>query len=219
MRNFRELINILLPPRCYICNAGILTDKFSNICDNCLNDLKKMVFPHPREISYERYRIKYFSTYTGKTKRLIHLLKFQKHRDLGPVFKEIFSVILNGIVKENDPDIISYIPAHYLKKYLIRGFDQNEFLLKYLLEEKHLDLIKRIIRRKRYTRPLYNLSLQERRAQLEGAFYACRYCIMDKRILLFDDIYTSGTTIGEALKTISSHQPEQVDIISLCHGY
>ncbi len=217
----KEMINILLPPRCYICSSSILRDKYTNICDSCLKELKDSVFNSPEKIALKESNLYlyYFSKYTGSVKKIIHLLKFQKNTDLTSIFREIFSAPFSSLLKLLNPDTITYIPSHFIKKLVIRGFDQNEILLKTLIDRENIYKLRKILKRKRYTSPLYNLSLQQRQKQLNNAFSARQCLIEDRKLIIFDDIYTSGTTVMEAVKSIRVYKPEKIDIISLCHGY
>lgn len=220
MKIFKDISNILIPSKCIFCQNSTIESYFANTCDYCYEEMKNFIFISPDEIVLPDSKVFYFSKYTGIIKELIHRLKFQKQLKLLPVIKSLYTDKINNLLEDIEADLIIYIPVHYIKKLFIRGFDQNEELLKVLLSKNQKYKTRKVLRRRKYTKPLYNLSLQQRQKELKNAFYLSNiHYIPRNHIVIFDDIYTSGTTINEAVKEISIHNPLKISIISLCHGY
>lgn len=221
MRIIREFSNILIPPHCYLCTKQILEDEFSTICNNCLNELTGCIFSYPQEIDLKSYKVYYFSTYAGLIKKLIHLLKFSKQLSLLSIFKRLYSNPLNSLLNEISPDALTYVPVHIIKRFFVRGFDQNEKLLHTLLDRTYKTKLKKLLYRAKYTKPLYNLTLAERKKELSRSLSISaknKKYIHHNNIIVFDDIFTSGTTINEAFSVIDQHCPENISVVSLCHG-
>ena len=95
----------------------------------------------------------------------------------------------------------------YLKK---RGYNQSQLLskaLSSLLDIPYQDTLRKIKR----TKKQHRLKYAERKTNLTGAFEVIdKELIKDKRILLIDDIVTSGYTLGNCAKKLSSAKPELI---------
>lgn len=134
--------------------------------------------------------------YGGVIRRLIHSYKYGDMPRLAPVMARSMADYLRGGGTELRADCITYVPIHK-NRLRQRGFDQSELLA------LHLSILLGVpgaglIARTRDTKPQYELSALERRENVEGAFcFAGGYETSGKKIILVDDIYTTGATIGE----------------------
>ena len=96
-------------------------------------------------------------------------------------------------------DLIIPVPIHWSRRYY-RGFNQSELLC----ERFSRELIEtRLLKRVRATRPQVGLTPDERRQNLRNAF-ACGKDITGKKVLLVDDVITTGHTVGECAKTLKN---------------
>lgn len=220
MGPFECLSRLIIPSRCIFCAQSTIEEMHHSICDECLLDLKSSVSKIPLELFDSGHRLYYFSSYTGKIKKLVHLLKYKKNLDILFIFKDLYFQVINTLAEELKPDLITYIPVHAVKRIFIRGFDQNEKLLETLLDKVQKPKLRKILYRKKYTRPLYDLSVDKRQIELKSAFCLKReYYLPHNHIIIFDDIYTSGTTAREAISQLSMRSPKKITLVSLCHGY
>lgn len=95
-----------------------------------------------------------------------------------------------------------------------RGYNQAEVFAEKLAEEMELPVNARLIRRVKKTKRQKELGPAERRKNLEGAFALAKpgqmkYC----RILLVDDIYTTGSTVDAIASLLKVNGAEQVDFV------
>lgn len=96
------------------------------------------------------------------------------------------------------PELIVPVPLHPLDQYL-RGFSQTDWLCRALSAELSIPWEKKALRKIRRTKKQHVLSQKERRSNLAGAFCARSAArINGKRILLVDDVFTTGSTLKEA---------------------
>lgn len=134
--------------------------------------------------------------YEGRGKQAVQRLKFSRATALAkPMSEKLrrFAIDL-GL---SEVDFIIPVPIHWTRRFL-RGFNQSELLC----EEIGASLVRtNILRRKRATRPQVGLTPDERRQNLLNAF-ECRSDVSGKRILLVDDVITTGHTVGECAKTL-----------------
>jgi ComF family protein len=103
-------------------------------------------------------------------------------------------------------DCVAPIPIHWTRR-AHRGFNQSELLAQRL--PARLDLLMRV----RRTPPQVGLSRSERQKNLEGAFEAAE-AVRGKRILLVDDVLTSGSTARECAKALHAKGAIEVGILT-----
>ena len=104
--------------------------------------------------------------------------------------------------REGDYDLISWVPVSRLRK-LRRGYDQVELLAKAVGAELGVEPVKCLLKI-RHTSPQSRLSGQaQRRANVLGAYRVLEpEQIVGKRILLLDDVITTGATVGECARVL-----------------
>lgn len=99
-------------------------------------------------------------------------------------------------------DLIVPVPIHE-KRYRERGFNQSEWIGKFLSERIQRPCLKKVLKRTRYTNPQTQLNREERLKNLKGAFQVMdEEVILGKRILVIDDVFTTGSTIQETAKEL-----------------
>lgn len=116
------------------------------------------------------------------------------------------------------PDLIAPVPMHWWKR-LIRGTSAAETLACSLASTKSLPIASDLLRCRRYTKTQSLLTGEERRLNVKGAFAASRrYDISGARILLVDDVITTGATCDSAAKVLLEAGAGAVYAISIARG-
>lgn len=149
--------------------------------------------------------------YTGRAAQAVKRLKFERATALAePMSLEI----AEGVAAiEVEFDTIVPVPIHWLRR-MQRGFNQAELLCRRL----DPDLVQPSwLRRIRATRPQVGLSTRERLRNLEGAFSADP-AVLGQRILLIDDVVTSGGTAAECARTLRKAGADWVGILTFAAG-
>ncbi len=138
--------------------------------------------------------------YGGPIKKLIHDVKYNDMpRHTTYIAQKMFDLI-NRLGTE--ADLISYVPVHK-SRLSDRGFDQSEMIAAHLSYLMGLPFEKLFVRTKK-TRPQFELSASERAENMKGAFSLADGIIIEgKKILLVDDIYTTGASMNECIKLIA----------------
>lgn len=113
-------------------------------------------------------------------------------------------------------DLIVPIPLHWRRKRK-RGYNQAEIIAKNLEKLTGLPVDTRLIVRKKYTEPQKALDHKKRKKNLRGVFEVKRN-LSHKRILLIDDIYTTGSTIDEAAKVLLGKGHNKVWFLTISIG-
>lgn len=188
----------LVEKSCVVCGLDFKMGSQGYICDECLNDITPGVVPC-REHSEFIESCRVFSAYEGVLREALRTLKFRSVKPLAYELGKRFSAHMKEFIEEVRPDLISYVPVHTFRMWN-RGFDHNVALLEGA-EIEFTSLLNRV----KHSAPLASKGKEERIKAVSGAFSLIREkvsLIENKRILVFDDILTTGATssqVGELL--------------------
>ena len=196
---FTEILNFIYKKSCLICHSK---KENSFLCSKCENQIEFNDFCLLKIID----NIQFFSccNYSGIPQKLIRLLKFHKKKFLAEnISKLMFKYIEKLNFDFSDYEIIC-VPLHK-KKQKKRGFNQCELisieLSKLLNIPYNFGLIKRI----KNTKSMYNLKKPERIENLKDAFEVNKNEFHNKKLLIIDDIVTTGTTLTEMIKELKNN--------------
>ncbi len=135
-----------------------------------------------------------FGSYEGPLRKLIHLFKYAKVETLALPLSRF---LVRAIPLEQRFDLIIAMPMHWRKRWE-RGFNQAELLARPIAKRYGVKLSTNL-RRKRYTNPQAGLSERQRQENLKDSFAVKRpERIAGQRILLVDDVFTTGATLRAA---------------------
>ena len=146
-------------------------------------------------------------------KEIIHQLKYEPFvKDLAKTLTELiiahFFLLDNKKVWENK--ILVPIPLER-KKLKWRGFNQAEEIAKELANKLGIPLLTECLKKIKITLPQAELSEKERKGNIKGAFLARNTnLIKNKKVLLVDDVYTTGATMEEAAKVLKEAGAKEV---------
>jgi ComF family protein len=133
----------------------------------------------------------------GQLAVALRRLKFHRRREvaraLGPLLAGPLARAAAGA------DLIVPVPLHWRRRSA-RGFNQAQLLARFA---GAAPLAPRVLRRRRATRPQTGLDRRARARNLAGAFRVPHpAAVRDRRILLFDDVVTTGATMNEAARAL-----------------
>jgi len=216
-----NLLDLLFPKKCVGCGKS---GKY--FCDQCIKNIaaSKPVCPYCKYYSFasrthsrcvKKYGLDGLITvfyYRDVVREGIKLLKYNFITDLAD---EFVGLAINRIDKSalqlKNPVIIP-IPLHK-KRENWRGFNQSEALTRILSDELNWEMNTNILRRVRNTEQQARLNKKDRLRNLCGV-YAVNNQILDKfsdrNLVLFDDVWTTGTTIKEACKILKKNGAKTV---------
>ena len=112
------------------------------------------------------------------------------------------------------PDVIVPVPLHH-RRLLWRGFNQSLEISRSLSKRLDRPVLKNGLTRIRNTPPQTRLGLRERRVNIKDAFLADTGQIRGRRVLLVDDVYTTGSTLRECARTLRRAGAFGVDVLVL----
>ncbi len=149
-----------------------------------------------------------YGSYEGGLRDLVHLLKFQQVRPAGAVLGRVLAETITKLEKAMPVGRIAVVPVPlHSSKQAQRGFNQAEMIargaLKKLSRPKRFELCAGVLLRRRNTESQIGLTSRQRRENLRGAFAVSDPTrILDRDILLIDDVYTTGTTASECARVL-----------------
>ncbi len=218
-----SFLDFFLPRFCPSCNKKLLPEE-SFVCPECLS---KIQFAKDNRIKSEFARkfvssgiiSDFISLYVfEKDKELQHIIhslkygnKFLTGKFLGSVLSKHLKEKINGW----EIDYIIPVPLHHLKK-AERGYNQSYYIAKGLGKSLTIPVTENFLKRKKYTQSQTTMNLNERQANIEGAFKIKRNLNLEgKNILLLDDVITTGSTILECGKVLLKANANKVYAVSV----
>jgi ComF family protein len=195
------------PPRCPKCGEPFAApDTGDHLCGNCSR--RKPPFAHARA----------FGLYQGALAEGIKRLKFSNHftlvRRLAVLLEQAFIAEMSGAAY----DLIIPVPLHR-KRLRQRGFNQAILIALPLARHHHLRLDHHNLVRVRDTPPQYGLSRHQREQNVKGAFsLQAPKAIAGRRVLLVDDILTTGATARECARTLRRAKAANIDVLTLARA-
>ncbi len=192
-----EALNDLFFPKdesCVLC--GELSADL--ICKKCQKELLRYEYKNGNAVYY----------YGGIAEKTVKGLKFNQKTYLAPIMAEL----MKEKAFASEFDYIVPVPLFYLRK-LSRGYNQSALIAKYICKERFLEPLKRI----RYTKKQTKLTGTERIENVKDAFAVKKdYVekISGKRILLIDDVYTTGSTSKECVTALKKCGVEDVRVLT-----
>ena len=213
----KGLLNLIYPCVCEICKTKIQPEaKYNSLCQNCLNQIR-LIKP---VVSLKRHNIEVWAicVYEGVAKDCIHLFKYNARLNLADPLGRLMSDFINNELSDKRFDTIIPVPLHSIR-LRERGFNQAEILAKRIAKHTNHPVCTDALKRIKPTKTQTGLSKTKRFTNLSGAFKITKEdSIREKKILLIDDVFTTGSTINEAAKTLLRAKPKSVEALVLARG-
>lgn len=187
-------VDLLFPPRCAGCGRVDYV-----WCEYCQERLEKTIFPERVQPLAPLAAIAATGVHEGVIREAVQGLKYGHATILAQPLSERLVAQLN---RQNwTIDIIVPVPLHKTR-LAERGYNQAQLLSEHVAEEILLPCLAEAVRRQRNTQSQVTLNAMERQTNLEDAFQANPQIVSGKRILLIDDVYTTGATLSACAQAI-----------------
>ncbi len=201
-----SILDIFFPNKCVLCRR-VLPDSVTDICTDCRNSTDE--FPKPkRKISCVAGWTSLWY-YSGAVRHSIVLYKFYGRRSYGPSYGRLLSEKLRQ-VPFCDCDLITWVPTSFLRRWR-RGYDQVELIATGVGQCISTPIVP-VLKKLRHTKPQSRLDdPSRRRANVFGVFAVTDPALVaGKRILLLDDIITTGATVSECARILLTAGAKEV---------
>lgn len=199
MNPWKKLERLLYPPKCVLCGE-LLSPEETDLCHGCRLDtpecnVQNVKLPHLAHWTALWY-------YEEKVKKGIHRFKFSNHRGMALSYGRLLAMKL--MAEDISFDVLSWVPISS-RRLWSRGYDQGKLLAQAVGKELSVKP-QAVLRKRRNNSPQSTLGdAAQRRANVLGA-YRCTApeLVQGKRILLIDDVLTTGATAGECARVLLS---------------
>jgi len=212
-RVWRQILEVLFPSICLGCKTYLNKDELHRaICEVCFQKI------NIEEFLPEKDLIAVSSYVDTSVRALIHGLKFKRFTNTLFDIKQLIVLFLKdkSSTLSAEYDFITFVPLH-LQRERTRGFNQARLIAEILASALQLPAHS-VLRRVRNTKEQSSIkSPEERSKNVEHCFVpiTSEITIKDMKIILVDDVYTSGSTAREAQRTLESLGARKVTIFVL----
>ncbi|MBD0393857.1 MAG: ComF family protein [Microcoleus sp. C1-bin4] len=197
----KSFLNLFLKSNCHLCQRPAAGE----FCSYCHKQLQRCQLTEPGRFWHSEQRVFVWGEYGGALKRAIAALKYDGNPQLAkPLGGWLAEAWLSFPELAIDNLTVVPIPLHQ-EKLKERGFNQAELLAESFCELTGLPLQRHGLERVKNTQALFALTPRQRQAEMKNALSLgkdFRRRLPRDRVLLVDDIYTSGTTVKSAIQIL-----------------
>ena len=185
---------IFFHPTCTICG------KFGYyLCKQCENNLNKHLKPTIVKTSYENVICASPFIYQGSIREIIHKYKFHNQKKFFKILTPFLSLVVRDKFKNQKFDLITSVPA-CTSSINERGYNQSELLGLQLSKELNIPYENCLVKIKD-NKIQHDLSFYERQMNVKGVYKSLKN-YDNKKILLCDDIITTGATLSSCVEAL-----------------
>jgi len=228
----QEVLDLLLPARCQLCDAPAHGLHDQILCEGCANAWPLieagcrccgrpgvdagascpgcLQSPPP----FDRARA--LALYEGKVIDAVQALKYQGRRGLAPLLGKWMAEALPGLLEATRYQYIVPVPMHWQRR-IWRGYNQAELLAQAIGRRLNIP-VELEMRRLRAAPRQVRLGLKERQDNTAGLFAvsaAAKRRLSGARVLMIDDVFTTGATTGACSFTLKAAGVAGVDVFTL----
>jgi ComF family protein len=226
--------NLIFTDECRVCGESLQEVSRIPVCSRCLSEPELLiaehycvacrtpfVTPYPLDKSgrcglcragLQGFDAVYsYGSYEGTLRKLIHIYKYNGVEPLAAPFGKFLAQVLP---REQTFDVIVPMPLHWRKRWQ-RGFNQAELLAKEISRRWNVP-VERVVRRRRGSVAQAGLSNAQRRKNVAHVFKAAKGKPLEgKRVLLVDDVFTTGATASSCARVLKRAGAAHVTLLAL----
>lgn len=204
------VLDLFYPRKCVFCRK-VLKENEYNMCRACYKIIPFGDYERPRS---NIDRAVAAVLYVGDVKKAVRRYKFEGMA----IYADYFADVMTKRVKEDldgEFDFITWVPLNR-KRRKKRGYDQAELLARNIADNLDMEVYRTLVKTKNVKPQSGIANIEDRRKNVAGV-----YDIFDadlvrgKRILVVDDVTTSGATLFECAKTLRKYKAEAVFAVTL----
>ena len=206
MRLYHWLMGVLFPPKCVLCGA-LLQKEETDLCGSCRAETESYPTGKRTVQFLDSFTAVWY--YEGKVRRSLLRFKFRNARSYAGCYGRMLAMKLVQAEAE-EWDVLTWIPVSPLRK-MRRGYDQVELLAAAVGRELGMMPVP-LLKKVRHNRPQSGIAdAAARRANVLGAYRVTDpAAVAGKRILLLDDILTTGATASEAARVLKTAGAKEI---------
>jgi ComF family protein len=226
----RRSLDVALPPLCPTCR-DLVTD--SGVCPSCWSKLAFIAPPYCPRLgipfvydpgpgilsmqaiadppAYQRARAAV--RYDDVARQLVHAFKYSDRLDLAPMIGRWMARAGHELLDQ--ADALVPVPLHW-RRLWTRRFNQSAALAESVSRESGVAVAHRALQRVKATAQQVGLSRKDRAANVQGAFRVtpdAKADVVGRRLVLVDDVLTSGATSDACARALLHAGAAQVDVL------
>lgn len=228
----RRLLDLILPPQCLSCRGRLV--EAGGLCPQCWTEISFIGAPccpvtgipfgfemGPGVLSAEAiaeppdyHHARVVARYDEGTRPLVHALKYRDRLDVAGPMGVLMAHSGRHLLRR--ADFLIPVPLYRMRLWR-RRYNQSAELARAIGRYADVDVRHDLLQRVRPTRPQVGLTASQRRRNVEGAFAvadASRSAIAGKRVVLVDDVITTGATVNACASALRRACAEQVDVLA-----
>ena len=237
LQSFRHaLIDFFFPPLCLVCKRPLLSYEKTFLCASCSTDLTFIDSPlccscgimfnsragddhlcgNCRESPPRFDRARAAGVYAGTLRNAIHQFKYRGGLMFAKHLGQLLAQHGQRLLTVEAINLIVPVPLHR-RRLRQRGYNQSLELARHLGACWGIAVAPEWLVRNRETPQQTALSRQARSLNMRGAFAWTGPALDDKRVVLIDDVYTSGATANECARVLKKSGAGTVEVLTLAH--
>lgn len=206
MKLYDWLKELLFPPKCVLCR-GLLKQEETDLCHSCRADAPEFPVRKTKPQFLDSFAAVWY--YEGSVRESLLRFKFRGARSYAGCYGRHLAMVL----AKTDPegyDLLTWVPVSTLRK-LGRGYDQVELIARVTARELGMEAVP-ALKKIRHNRPQSRIpDAAARRANVLGVYRVKDpESLSGKRVLLLDDILTTGATMSEAARMLKTAGAKEV---------
>lgn len=235
-------VECLYPPCCPLCdkvlkkeerNLGIcrrcqyrLVYITNNYCMKCGKPISSEIVEFCKDCKKHAHayvQARSLLSYQGRTRESLYRLKYKNRREYAQFFSKEICQVLGPWIRQCNVEWIIPIPM-FPGKERKRGYNQAQILAANIGRKMEISLLEDGLVKLQETKQQKDLTARERQKNLEAAFgigFSAEKAgekLVGKRILLIDDIYTTGATVDAAAKVLLREGVAAVYVLTVAIG-
>ncbi|MGL3609170.1 ComF family protein [Rhizobium sp. G187] len=232
----RGLFSFIHPPTCAGCQ--VLTLRHHALCPDCWSGFRQIERPYceilgspfaydegegavsPEAIADPPVfdRLRSVALYEGMARQLVHDLKYRDRVDLAPMMA---SWMLRAAAPEvAGADGVVAVPLHRMRMFR-RMFNQSAELARHLARQSGKPFLAEVLVRRRRTEQQVGLTAKQRALNVRGAFEVPKAhadLVFGRRLVLIDDVYTTGATVSAATSVLKRAGAAEVTVLTFARA-
>jgi len=209
------VLDFIFPPLCLLCEAVEVVSEHL-VCESCWRKVNPVEFPFCSRCRtpltdkttcsecVDEHAIPVFAlgTYTDPLKEIVHRYKYHGYKKLAAeLSREFLNRHRETLIKRKIDCLVS-VPLHSHREK-IRGFNQAAILADIIGNGLKLPVDKGSLEKIRKTRDQARLDPRRREANIKNAFRVYGNSLKGKKVIIVDDVTTTGSTIQEACRALA----------------
>jgi ComF family protein len=235
-----DAADVVAPPACLFCELPLWNQpRFHGLCAGCFESVSRDPYPscgrcastigpaedtmagcrHCDRTQFAFNGVLRLGPYSGLLRMAIVRAKQPGNCGLAETLGAIAAAVLHDRVLACTPNVVVPVPMHWRRRLVQRRYNHAEAIAQHIASALQLPLNTRVVKKNRSTPMQSSLSSSERRMNLQHAFSPrTPENMRGLRILLVDDVMTTGATLHAAAEACFQGGAAQVTALVVAHG-